>query len=1454
MSTTLNLPYRRYVRQVSRGSLGNKSSFIAMEEANLVRLKNAEWKMADAKSNVTTVTNSVMATDGKFTTYINDKYDAFKQDGDGVTTTAEMCAYAGMVAYRFKLPSFASEADASPIDSLSIPVTLDRYQRSGVKISVSLSPISVPSDDWEVIRGSADGCVATESQPVSNVDGVKSWGFGASKVGYLLAATARNETKVFSGADGAPLFTAEQVFANKYIYVYLSVEDYTDFWTVYDSKGTARAYNIEGSAMIVGTGVSADFTKDGVAMPEDDGEEGKSPVGKIAAGLGVLIAAGTSVVIGVSSPSFPDADGDLMPDAWEEGFAGLSASTNNIGFFREGDVMAYAEVVKDMVVLSNSTDGAKSRLCAIDSKTAAGDWLEAGTPVWDLVEYGTNTFALSRTRSLSERNFVNQVIPSVKLIAVHATVYALFGFNANTANPTVPNSRRVHTKDFTALDKYLVARWLAGFGLCDETNMIAQATFGRYTLIPGNPDCNTDGIPDGWELYTMFKPNAQIPSSIDQVEVSPFARIKNVDAASYVRNSAYSPEGVGGLSWLGKYNEGFAMDPWSTDSDGDGIADKTAHAYGMAGDRFRIDSDNDGLSNFAEYMVATSQIPSSISSFSMFSCVDGQKVPDYFHKHGKTYLGFEFSDHDMMEDWWEDKFATLIGKPFISRFAFDMYGDEDGDGWSNWAECRAGTSPSIPYRAIDFGGDDGVVTIKECPSPVVPITLVCNGDAGYIGGKIVVNAWKICNSDKVDIQAKPSDTNALTFGYGNYFNGKADVSWVIDSSFGRKNVRYIGNNCLSGKTVHLGPGLIVRGGIRVMFKDPNETRGGERQTIDTAEWIEYVKDVPRSEHSTLGDLVTMPDDGEEETVGWIDYRTGETRIDFSLLSGTVEFSEDTNTVSLASSLVKIAWETKPFKYDRRTELHLSDIAISQGELTEGRYMFSAWICPAETNASSSVDFVPGYPFGACARKGINVGFDKTDSVEIELTPCHSSVPRMDLAKMIAVQRDSKSAADVFDAENLLTDRGVNNTVGWCLPNFAADREGTNMPKNLSSVRVRLVRSKVNGKSSADINEEVFDQVYNLAEHPMLTEADLLAKDEFDLDWGKVYVARAGVAGNLVTNIAYRISIGDGTTSATALNNILSLVFQNCYEAGMAQSKAVPLGSNTVYNTARPTFSWRHVAKALRVKAYPAFQLRIWESAKATTPIYDSGVQRAPTMDAAEVYSYAVPFTAGVASNNGFIPASGKTYYWSVSMLDAKFTTPNSDEVRVPFSFATEHSEAGGKSDFGEIDVAVKYFGPNDVLASNVVVQAFSSSDFIGCYVGASSVEQGKKTEMSNEVSVVANTSVKSLPVGHEYYILAFIDSNGNGIREPWESWGYANYVGDEARTDIYSPRPILVKGKENATFVKPFAVIYIEDMDTDNDSLPDAYEYIKFGRLDKKRGPIAKIGVFPMVNPNLENE
>ena len=73
-------------------------------------------------------------------------------------------------------------------------------------------------------------------------------------------------------------------------------------------------------------------------------------------------------------------------------------------------------------------------------------------------------------------------------------------------------------------------------------------------------------------------------------------------------------------------------------------------------------------------------------------------MPDYFLRVGSLYLGEMFSDHDFCEDDWEDLYATRVNSAterlFASRFVSDLWADYDGDGWSNYAECRAGTDPT----------------------------------------------------------------------------------------------------------------------------------------------------------------------------------------------------------------------------------------------------------------------------------------------------------------------------------------------------------------------------------------------------------------------------------------------------------------------------------------------------------------------------------------------------------------------------------------------------------------------------------------------------------------------------------------------------------------------------------------------------------------------------------------
>ena len=252
---TIKLPYVRYVRQVSNGTSRSKYSFLAMMRDNAASLEAASW--AEAKSiqptltvNQLTRTDGVVDEEGEYTTvptytaYLDDKYDCYCQAGDAVSRMASMCGYAGIVAYRFTLPT----VNPGALDELSLRIQRDRYLRSGVRVVVALSNSEKPSDDWGVIRGTANGSIVSPSQQGEEEGGVSSYGFlGQADVAYLLAGRAMEGTISFKAEDFPPL---EDAANYTYLYVYMSPEDLCGSWQWYSEKDP-RAYYIEGSAMLV---------------------------------------------------------------------------------------------------------------------------------------------------------------------------------------------------------------------------------------------------------------------------------------------------------------------------------------------------------------------------------------------------------------------------------------------------------------------------------------------------------------------------------------------------------------------------------------------------------------------------------------------------------------------------------------------------------------------------------------------------------------------------------------------------------------------------------------------------------------------------------------------------------------------------------------------------------------------------------------------------------------------------------------------------------------------------------------------------------------------------------------------------------------------------------------------------------------------------------------------------
>lgn len=273
--TTLTLPFKRFVAQVSTGAPRIKSTYIALMEENLTALKACPWREADADGPVTLTPH-----DFTQASYFDDAFDAFKMTGAYNTSDMTEIGFAGMAAYRFKVPDDALVSGSEiALSSLALPVSRDRFLRTGVHVGVELTDRATPSTDWATIRGTGDLAKTALSQET---------------VEYLVAGDVGSEsvTVDLSGVSANP---------KAYIWVYLTLEDYTDSWSMYDRR-EQRLYAIEGSAMLVGGSASATFAAD--VTPDDAGEVALLSGGSSPTWLQPL----PTVTVGSAAPSVPAGD------------------------------------------------------------------------------------------------------------------------------------------------------------------------------------------------------------------------------------------------------------------------------------------------------------------------------------------------------------------------------------------------------------------------------------------------------------------------------------------------------------------------------------------------------------------------------------------------------------------------------------------------------------------------------------------------------------------------------------------------------------------------------------------------------------------------------------------------------------------------------------------------------------------------------------------------------------------------------------------------------------------------------------------------------------------------------------------------------------------------------------------------------------------------------------------
>ena len=926
-------------------------------------------------------------------------------------------------------------------------------------------------------------------------------------------------------------------------------------------------------------------------------------------------------------------------------------------------------------------------------------------------------------------------------------------------------------------------------------------------------DTDADGLPDWWEkIYGGSATGLAWDSEVDY-------NGKKIPAwQAYLRDLAK------GMQPDGTVDNGYIQ---TADADGDGLVDWWKDLYGLTGNA-NADDDGDGLSNYVEYLLSE-VFDLGLTFDPTVACSVNPNVSDYFYRLGQMYVGEIFTDHDRISDVWEDGYAT----EFASRYAYDADEDKDGDGWSNYAEFLAGTDPEV----VSVRNIDGE-RVPEYPVPTIEANFVYDGKKNVQDHALVVKAF--------------SDPNLETIADAQWTIGGNSTNLVVDT-------KYLGYNPGVLRTFRLPPGKINPGSVTISAKDLGlqvwRCNGGyvKENTVlvnpNDAQWTVVIYDRVHAASEQTGDLVrrttsALTSNVTETVVGSIDYYTGETVVDFSKIQEVADFVSDltgawpksgedwdyvyyvyVTSYDLAKSNFRINWKASPLVESGKTTYYLgtadqrSAENNSQGHVKEGRNTFIAFY-----DLDDDGEYTAGEPYGTV--KDVQVGWNTTP-LTIVLTDTHPVFARL---KVIGDDRGTNDRTVIYGKED------SNIT--------AADygfKEGT--PAGGEKERIRVVRTAIDGKGLY-VREErtVLDKMVSKSAEKYITEADIL-KNTLDLDWeylAKDIAAESGLSALEVTSVWYRVVMGNENlaTAALASNNVMSVLISRNFDSayGYELAKPVILTSGDV-KTPQPMFKWRLQTDGLNT--YTAFRAWVY-AADGQTLVWDSDYQPMPprvydSKLGCHTYTWRPPLYAGALLPDGSgVFENGKNYQWKLEVYNAKFNPEyNKKMTRNPSEPATFLMNVMTNSvDFGQINLAVRYYGP-DVVAQNgkIRVQAFKSADFAG-----DPVAEGYVYDMGGIAStnaLAANARIIGLEEG-TYYVRAFIDTKPAGVDKydgrfaAWKSWGLVCNR-DDKLAKIYVPKPVVIG---SLVGVSPTIPLYIEDCDTDHDNLPDAWEMQTKGDLE----------------------
>jgi len=992
-------------------------------------------------------------------------------------------------------------------------------------------------------------------------------------------------------------------------------------------------------------------------------------------------------------------------------------------------------------------------------------------------------------------------------------------------------------------------------------------------------DSDNDGLPDWWETY----------AAANYTQLTP-ARL------TWESNVTYTPNGMtmtAGQAYLrdlarGMYADSNEMAATGAsyrqvyDLDNNSIPDWWEKLYGISGCSATGDEDNDGLPNYVEYLL------SEVFNFKGIAfnptkpkSVDANTL-DYFYPVGSLYVGEIFTDHDLVDDAWED----LYSASYSSRVKYDAFADADKDGWCNRSEARYSNmcmpivADKQSHYVVAASATSTDQLMADYPIPTLDLTLSYKGAQAekVRNASVVVKV----TSDPTLFENVDATFNVSAATLDNASTGKSSASSGSNKSVSK--TRYLGKWSNRHVVGTLTPGNISVNSLTLQYcYDPssvmytwmvlttyvsgNDIGYGDYWKVSRGTRAEY--DEARRKYGDnnvelisattayvdLNDL-TLRTDEQTGIATWTDARTGKEFGTVNTMTGAFDLNlgifagqyltSSTNTVSVSNDVERAAAEDQTYRISYSANpsaglpRHLYLGEADTGYVREGKNVVFAW---ADLDGGTAGKWDAGEPFGIV--RDVDVSWRGT-KIDLELSDTHPVFDRLNI-------ETAASSRTV-----------INGTESGTSANPSVATNGTIIYKTTSNLsggivnHIRVVPYLIRGTVQEDAsdpdlrcNAYAFASVTNrvVAEFDLngnngntIHEGYFLRDGEYDIDWNgfidelRLNPKVISTVGD-ITAVSYRLVLGDsGAIGPAAISdnmtivNALETVIERRYEREDARTQPTNVAPGSangeiVYD-ASPTFTWRlDEPKTGAGKfgcSYSAFNI-VMKNASGVT-VWESGLQRTPAVNDDGSFSWKAPIYVGDMLPSGAVFANKADYTWSVSMYNAKFREDlYSNETRFRMQVQVNGYVVGTAR------AAVRYFGPAASYAGKTIrVRAYESPDFTGRAIAGGYV-QDPSTVSTTGQAPTANAMLVGIPAG-TYYFQAWIDSNDNGVCDPWETSGY--FCNRDGSTEQYL-NPVGVKFAEEVG-EGDLVEIYLEDADTDGDGLPDAWEYALYGSLDAK--------------------